>query len=365
VDCDNKKAVVQPRIHSALKIPLQDAVPLDTPFSAHIDISSICNFNCSFCFQADNEAMSRVGLKRGKMPLPLFKKIVDDLKAFNNKLKKVKIGNHGEPTLHPDMPEMIRYLKDTDITEIIEVFTNASKLEPDLNVKLIEAGVDRINISLEGMSSEHYEKVAGVKIDFDAMIRNIAHLHSVRGNAKIYIKIADQTRPLKKYGNELFVLSKRDRDQFFAIFGSICDEIYIEKVVPQWAETQLDRQNDLDATGMYGQAIKNYKEVCPFIFMYLHFNWDGTTSPCTLDWAKKVIIGNVYEQSVLDIWNGKSLRDLRVAMLLGKRDRIELCQNCSAPMVCVEDDLDPYKESILKVMSVNVSAQVKNNSWIF
>ena len=47
------KAVVQPRIHSSKKTKLEDAVPLRTPFSAHIDVCSYCNFKCSFCFQAD------------------------------------------------------------------------------------------------------------------------------------------------------------------------------------------------------------------------------------------------------------------------------------------------------------------------
>jgi predicted transcriptional regulator len=46
-------AKIQPRIHSAPKTKLEDVVPLQTPFSVHIDICSLCNFKCSFCFQAD------------------------------------------------------------------------------------------------------------------------------------------------------------------------------------------------------------------------------------------------------------------------------------------------------------------------
>ena len=38
-------------------------------------------------------------------------------------------------------------------------------------------------------------------------------------------------------------------------FGPISDEIYIEKVVPQWAETQLEKQNSVSETGMYDQKI--------------------------------------------------------------------------------------------------------------
>lgn len=37
-------AVVQPRIHAAAKVPLEDQIPLDTPFSVHIDVCSVCNY---------------------------------------------------------------------------------------------------------------------------------------------------------------------------------------------------------------------------------------------------------------------------------------------------------------------------------
>ena len=208
-------ATVQPRIYSAPKVPLEDRIPLSTPFSAHIDICSICNFRCSFCFQADTKSMQDVGLKRGKMPMDLFTKIVDGLKEFDEKFKKVKIGNHGEPTLHEDLPKMIAYIKQSKTAEIIEIFTNGSKLNPDLNIAMIEAGLDRINISLEGLTGERYQQVAGVHIDMEEMIRNITHLYSIRQNCKIYIKIADRTSPLDKTHHEIFILSPEERKYFY------------------------------------------------------------------------------------------------------------------------------------------------------
>jgi len=357
-------AVVQPRIYSAPKARLEDQVPLKTPFSAHIDVSSVCNFKCSFCFQADSEAMKNVGLKRAMMPVDLFKKIVDDLGEFDDKLKKIKIGNHGEPTLHPDLAEMIAYARNKDVADTIELFTNASKLTPELNKAIADAGLQRINISLEGLTSERYMQVAGVRQDMDELVSNIAHLYSVRGDCKMYIKIADRTSSLDKDDGQIHVLDEQEREHFYATFGNICDEIYIEKIVPQWAETQADKQNEVDDTGMYDQKIKQYKEICPFVFMYLHFNCDGTTSPCTLDWPRKVVIGNVKIESAKEIWEGEALRQLRVAMLKDARNKINFCNNCSAPMVCVDEDLDPYKVDVLKKMGVPDDETLDNNPWV-
>ena len=327
------KAKVIPRIFNTPKSTLEDKLPLDTPYSVHIDICSICNFKCNFCFQSDPQAMKKKGYKYGSMSLELFKKITDDLTKFNHRMRKVKIGLHGEPTLHPKLPEMIRYMKSKNVTDIIELFTNGSLLNPKLNKELINAGLDRVNFSIEGLTSEKYKEVTGTAIDMDKFVANIKNLYEIRKDCKLYIKIVDIN------------LSQEDKDKFFAIFGDICDEIFIENVVPQWAEIN---KFDVDTTGMYGQKVDRYKKVCPFPFMYLHFNFNGTTSPCTLDWGKQVLIGDVTKESVLKIWQGKNLNNLHIKMLEKKRDEISFCDKCLAPVVCCLENLDNHTEMLLK-----------------
>jgi len=366
---DLTTAKVQPRIHSAAKRPLEELVPLDTPMSAHIDVSSVCNYKCSFCFQADQAGMKAVNLKRGFMPIQLFKKICDDLRDFPDKLKKIKIGNHGEPTLHPNVVDAVAYARDFGNSEIVEMFTNGSKLEPELNRGLVVAGLQRINISLEGLSDERYYAVAGVRQDFKQIIDGVRDLYAKKeekkSDLKIYVKIADHAHALKKDSTEVFVLSELERKYFFDTFQDHCDEIFIEKVVPQWSETQLEKQNEVQDTGMYGQKISSWKDACPFVYMYLHFNCDGTVSPCTLDWPRKVVIGNANDQRVIDIWNGDSLRELQMAMLQGHRKCINFCNGCSAPMVCVEENLDPHAEYLVgKLDPTGKYFNIATNQWI-
>ena len=99
--------------------------------------------------------------------------------------------------------------------------------------------------------------------------------------------------------------------------------------------------------------------------MYLHFNCDGTVSPCTLDWPRKVVIGDISKQSVSEIWNGDSLRELQVAMLAGKRKCVDLCATCSAPMVCVEEDLDNHVDSVIKAIGgVEDLNNLDKNRWV-
>jgi len=347
------KAKIQPRIHSAPKTKLEDVVPLNTPFSVHIDICSLCNFKCSFCFQADIYGKKEKGFPHGMMKMELFKETVDNLKKFPDRIKKIKIGNHGEPTLHPLLPDMIRYAREANVADIIEIFTNGSKLNPALNKAMVDAGLQRINISLEGLTSQRYLEVAAAKIDMIEFNKNIKSLYEysrTTGDLTIYVKIVDKTSALKK-DNVTFSMTDEERKLFYKTYGNIADEVYIEKIVPQWAETQEDKQNDLEYTGMYDQKTVKYKKICPFVFMYLHINHDGITSPCTLDWPREVSIGDIKKETPLEIWNGKKLKDIQIEMLKGNRDKVNFCNKCSAPMVCCEENLDPFAEEILKKIS--------------
>ena len=362
-------AIVQPRVNSAKKKNLEEMVPLKTPISCHVDVSSLCNYKCSFCFQADTKGMKEVGLKRGFMDLEMFKTIVDQFSEFPDKIKKLKIGNHGEPTMHPRLPEMIKYARNSQTADIIEMFTNGSKLTPKLNSELVQSGLQRINISLEGLSNERYLQVAGVKQDFLEIVKGVKDLFRQKQEAGsdliIYVKVADQTHSLKGDTKEMYFLSESEKNYFYETFSAHCDEIFVEKIVPQWPETQADKQNEITETGMYGQKISDWKEVCPFVFMYLHFNCDGTVSPCTLDWPRKVTIGNVKVQSVKQIWDGIQLRELQVAMLMKKRKCVTFCGSCAAPMVCVEENVDPHIKNVLSALkATKEETMLKDNRWL-
>ena len=77
---DVQETIVRPRIYSAEKHKLEEVVPLETPYSVHIDVCSVCNFKCSFCFQAD-ENKTDEGFILGLMDIDVFKKALAQLYA--------------------------------------------------------------------------------------------------------------------------------------------------------------------------------------------------------------------------------------------------------------------------------------------
>ena len=60
----------------------------------------------------------------------------------------------GEPLLHPQLPDMIRDARAYHIYTIVS--TNAQAMTPELAQRLMEAGLNRIIVSIDGLSEESY-----------------------------------------------------------------------------------------------------------------------------------------------------------------------------------------------------------------
>ena len=81
----------------------------------------------------------------------------------------------GEPTLHPNIVEVIQYSKDKQIQRIA-ISTNGSQ-SLDLYKKLIESGVNDFSISLDACCAEDGDKMSGsIKGSWDIVIKNIEEI---------------------------------------------------------------------------------------------------------------------------------------------------------------------------------------------
>ena len=316
---------------------LADVLPLKTPYSLFVDVCNACNFKCKFC--AIQYADRKLPFKKICMEYDLFCKIIDDLKKFDEPLKMLRLAANGEPLLNKKLPEMIQYAKMKGIADWIEFVSNASLLNPELNRRLVEAGLNRIRISIEGMNADDYFAMSGVKIDWNKFISNIKDLYDHRGNCEIYIKTVDAA-----------VDTEEKKNMFFSIFGDICDKISIEHVIPIWTGyDEISNDFNIEAEeGLHGHKVREI-EVCPFPFYSFVVNPDGEVTVCCNDWERKISMGNAISESVYDIWNGEKYHKFLLGML--EKDRRKNhpigCAKCEYPCFDAVDDLDTYREKLL------------------
>ena len=271
------------------------------------------------------------------MDFSLYQKFIDDLAEFPVPLKVLHFAGLGEPLLHPRIADMVRYAKEKEVAQTVDIVSNGALLKDGLDDELMRAGLDKIRISLQGLNSAMYKDMSDVDIDFPSFKERLQALYEKRGDMKIYIKIMDVS--LKSYGEE----------DFYEAFKNSADAVAVEHLCPLVDEISYEEEFDEEefVYTMNGNRVKNAK-VCPQPFYSLHINHDGDLLPCcTIE--KPIVIGNCKNHSVLDIWNGEALQAFRKMQLEKKKDANPVCRKCMQYKYGMfpEDYLDDDAEQIL------------------
>ena len=231
---------------------------------------------------------------------------------------------------------MIEYARKRDVARKIDFTTNGTLFTHDLSLAITDAGVDRINISIEALDEQGYYEISGVKIDFDKFLENLKFLYKNKNGCHIFVKISDCG------------LGKYSEEDFYNLFGEMSDEMAIEHITPVWPEFEITKVEQGDVYDIYGGDMEERisAQVCPYLFYSLCVNSDGSVSSCFMDWNHKLIVGDVKQESVREIWDGKYLKEMRLNHLQMQRDVYPTCANCGQLKYAVLDNIDAYREEI-------------------
>lgn len=330
---------IQPRIEAA-RTRLGEVVPLFTPYVVFIDPSSACNFKCTFCPTGDRELIKSTGRYQGNLSLGEYHKVISDIAEFDDQLKVLRLYKDGEPLLNKNLPEMIRTARDAGVAKVIDTTTNGFLLSGAMGEKLIDAGLNRINISIDGLDSEQFMKFAKAKVDMPSFVQNIKDFYSVSGDCDVVIKTTSE------------IIGKESHDRFYDIFGDHCDRIFVENTSPCWPDFDVEERMDIKiTTGLYGNEIEDIS-VCPYLFYSVSVNSDLSVSACFVDWSRGLSVGTLREKSLKDIWTGPEMQSHRLAHLQGLRKNHKVCGSCSQVTHCKADNIDADKEKMLDAFGV-------------
>ncbi|WP_417549947.1 radical SAM/SPASM domain-containing protein [Methylophaga sp.] len=331
------KAEVKSKLNPENRVELQKVIPLESPFLLYVDPSSACNFRCQFCPTGHIDLIKNSDYKRSLMDLGLFEKLIDGLSEFSQPLKVMRMNKIGEPLLNKQLSEMIALAKNSGRVEHIDLATNGALFTEELLTKMLTAGLDRLNISLEGINAEQYLKHAKVKIDFAEFVRKIKWLYVNKGDCEVTIKVP---------GN---YLTPDQQSEFYDTFGEHCDRIFVEGIAPIWPGFDVEERSGFEVKmdqGQYQQDLEE-KSVCSYLFYAMAVNSDGTISACCPDWDQKLVIGDLKQQTIKQVWNSEKMQELRLLHLEGQRKMNPVCRDCGHIKYAQVDNIDPYKEVLL------------------
>ncbi len=257
------------------------------------------------------------------LDVDLFRDVIDQLAPSLNYLT---FYFQGEPFLHPQFLEMVKYASGNGIYTATS--TNAHFLKDEDAKAAVLSSLDRLIISIDGTTQDTYEsyRVGG---SLDKVLEGTKSILYWKKKLKsktphvvfqfLVVKPNEHQIPeVYKLAHELGV------DQVVLKTAQIYDFKNGSQLIPDQDRYSRYRKNE---AGSY--SIKNKLENhCWKMWHSCVITWDGKVVPCCFDKDAQYALGDLTRNSFTEIWNGESYREFR-STLLRSRSEIEICKNCT------------------------------------
>ncbi|OFW63128.1 MAG: hypothetical protein A2Z35_05170 [Actinobacteria bacterium RBG_19FT_COMBO_36_27] len=280
------------------------------PARIWIESSSRCNLKCRFCVNKDLPSDMK-----GDMDFNLFKKIIDEI---SGKVYDINLFHRGEPLLNRDIVSMVSYAASRGIKT--RIHTNATLLDKDLSRKLILAGLDLISFSFDGYTKEEYEKNrAGAK--FNENLGRIIEFLEVKKelNSKKPYSIIQVIGQKEKFSRSE---TGRQRKIFLKNFKKLPLNKIVARIPHNWGG--LFKLNRPDKK----RRVSDKKSLCTFPWYSLTVFYDGRVFLCPQDFEGKICLGDLNNERINEIFNGKIIKKMRDTLKSGKVESIIPCKDC-------------------------------------
>lgn len=249
------------------QVQMLDGIPL---FSwIDINPTELCNRKCEFCPRRDPAEYPNQNLH---MEVALAKKIADELKEYKYR-GGVIFSGYGEPLLHNDIAKLVSVFGKEIHTELV---TCGDKLNVRLVKELFAAGLGVILVSM-------YDGPHQVDI-FKEMFEKAGL------DCKQYVL----------------------RDRWYGV-----EEDYGVKLTNRAGTVKEGHP-----------SLPEQKRPCYYTHYSLQIDWNGDVMLCVQDFNKKIKFGNLYAQSLLEIWKSRRMNKYR--KILGRGHRVTYpCDRCN------------------------------------
>jgi radical SAM protein with 4Fe4S-binding SPASM domain len=236
----------------------------------------------------------------------------------------------GEPFLHPGFPDLIRFAKKNNIYVLSS--TNGHFLTKENVSSMIDAGLDKLIVSLDGTDQETYStyRKGGT---FSQVTDGIREIISQRKNtAQSKPKVILQFLVLKSNEHQMEDIRKLGKTLGADRVELKSAQFYqFENGNPLMPVDGNSRRYILkkDHSGKQVYIPRNkMPNHCFRMWSSCVITWDGWVVPCCFDKDAKYRMGNIREESFDKIWQGTKYGEFR-KKILHDRKSIDICNNCT------------------------------------
>lgn len=262
------------------------------PSYLRVETTRKCEVGCLLCHESKSNTF---------YPFDLYKNLID---KFKSTLIVVSLYDIGEPLEVKNLTDFISYANNNKIGTIISTSLSVER-EEDFWVKLVNSGLDRIVVSIDGVTKDVYNKYRK-NGDFNLVIQNLERL--------IYYK--------KKYNSSLIVEWQiidfpwnQDELEPARVFSKEkgCDDF---RIIQEAANARI-------------RALKSSyirTKNCFHPYFSLNITAFNEVRPCCKIHDTRMTLGNLSNNSFEEIWNGNNIKEIRDKNLIQCRFGCKTCQ---------------------------------------
>ena len=290
---------------------------MPAPLSINIELTDICNAKVA-CIMCPKWLIERHNMK---MSFEEAKEILDEARAIG--VYAVNLNGAGESLIHPDFVKIVKYAKKIGFLDVM-VHTNATMLNEKLANELIDSGLTRLITSVDSHIPEVYAKI---RPSFD--------FNQVYNNVKKFVELRDKKGKREPILRVTIVVMKdnletiKDTINFwnFADYITVNDCMYFDKF----------KVFDFDKPAITKKAKdSNLCYVCSPLYQQLTVTVDKKIIVCSTIYAKNNGVLGKYapgQGSLLKVWEGDGLKEMRSCHSQGQWDAIKACSLCDLPQI--------------------------------
>lgn len=310
--------VLKSNISFFLSKILNKSILWGVPYSYSVEPTSVCNLKCPQCPTGKGILVR----KNKEIRLELYHSFIDKIA---DSACYLALYLQGEPFLNKNIFAMIKYANTKNIYTSLS--TNGHFLQQQNAIRTIDAGLNRIIISLDGTDDYTYSqyRIGGnIQVVLEG-VKNLVEAKKIKGSKNPFITLQfivfkhnqHQIRQFKKLGKSLGVdkteLKSAQLDNF-------------QQGHPMM--TQLRKFSRYKKNGNLYSLKKKLSNHCKRIWTVAAVTCDGVLTSCCYDKNTKYNMGNLESQEIYDLWKGNKFMHFRKKIINNQKE-IDICKNCN------------------------------------
>lgn len=296
------------------------------PVELMIEPVNVCNLACPTC----PTGTGKLNRPARAMTLAEFRKIIDQVRG---RVCRVFLWNYGEPFLNKELAAMVRYAAAAGIPS--RVSTNGEFLfSLDACREVVGSGLEYIIVCLDGADQQTHGKFRR-RSDFSSVTKGVRLLAQARRELRSVSPVIELQFLVMRH-------NEGQREEMRRLSKELGADIYSEKAVgidsndPGFQALAGELlPEDLSLSVYYRKPDSSFalkgklSNGCSRLYSSAVINSDGSVVPCCYDVHSSHVLGNVFEESLADIWAGEKYMALR-RRVRGDKKNVPMCNMCLA-----------------------------------